>query len=1310
MKKIFILLALAFFSVSAYAQPVLQEMWVNPTGPMMYPWNAGQASRDATIIGGNMYVIQNVNPGIVRIIDLEFGDETGQINLPGPVGFGITSDCAGNLIIPNNTGGTWVPGNVTKVNVASGEIAVIAGNFENTTPTATRIDFPAARGNFGSATETGWLLGLSASNANDNLIAWEVKDGARTDRTKIRTSTGGWTGQSVTWINDNTVLATGFNRPTPQIMTLDFSDGTPLVTNIQNIGSSLRNTGGGTVFTLGGIQYAVLPVVTQADARSGAIDVWDITNPATPVLITSKPRISNLGDGGVARISIKSVNVSDTEVQIFVWSVNNGGAGYRAVAANGAFSVPAGNVGIGSTLALTSTTAGAVINYTLDGSTPTASSPVFDPANPITFNTEGEVVVRMLVTAPGLFPNLMSATYEVIPPTYYTVSFNANGGAPTPDPQQVIEGGLVTRPADPVLAHNKLTEWVIPMRRSHTLVANIRSVAGDATAATVVAQLRANTPVYVVGTTMVGATLWYQITADLNFDNTVFFGAAGGGTGSADGSGNPGVYTAWMSSTVLTVLESSPIIWNFDSDVVTGDVLLQAQWRDVRQANIFASELSVSAIDASNSVTFTYTLNADASAVTITVLNGAGGTAGDVFVSTGLSKGVNSFTGTLTNLADGCFSWTVEAVGVAENTVVGAVPVKFTDDLNPLMQFNSPRGLVMDRNMDSPFFGRLYIGESFGAAMVGGRTTTDGIYVLNAALEDVTGQGAAAWTGGVDWVLNAGSADWSPYRLSVDALGHVYIVQYFGADHNVWIMDPANPAADFVAAFGPGANQNRAIQAQVFGDNLYLLSTTANPFDAFGVTFQTFNNFEPGRTTPADHTYAFTGSEIIVATSSFVPDGKGGFWFAQNRAGENEATLMHRNAAGTRTLDLRRAVVGQIEGGALAYCPERNLLVLGTQNNVRVYEVSWNDGVPTLSATFVSIPIGGQIANGVAIDPAGNIFIASLSTRRLTGWALPNSVAADNTFTTTAPISQQIVIGAGCTPFTVTFDADGGAPTPDPQQVLAGGLVTKPADPTKTGYDFVGWFDSNPVYVVSAVAGLNRRESPGTGAIITGQGIPFGTQFVVTEIVTIANANPVWGKTSYGGVTGWVALTEPNLVNFVASGSKWDFYLDVVTEDITLTAHWTTSKFTVTFYAEGGTPTPAPQEVAYGGLVTEPTAPTKDGFDFAGWFHDGTLWVFATNTVTSDISLIAQWTPTVGIPTTLNGMIDVYAERNGNIHINVTGTTLQSYNVFGVDGRLLQSNNATSNSVEINASNLGTGVLLIQVNTEAGTLTRRVIR
>lgn len=66
---------------------------------------------------------------------------------------------------------------------------------------------------------------------------------------------------------------------------------------------------------------------------------------------------------------------------------------------------------------------------------------------------------------------------------------------------------------------------------------------------------------------------------------------------------------------------------------------------------------------------------------------------------------------------------------------------------------------------------------------------------------------------------------------------------------------------------------------------------------------------------------------------------------------------------------------------------------------------------------------------------------------------------------------------------------------------------------------------------------------------------------------------------------------------------------------------------TVTFDSDGGTEV-VQQIVVYGGVATEPTAPTKEGYTFGGWYSGETVYDFAT-AVKADLTLTAHWTEEV---------------------------------------------------------------------------------
>lgn len=71
--------------------------------------------------------------------------------------------------------------------------------------------------------------------------------------------------------------------------------------------------------------------------------------------------------------------------------------------------------------------------------------------------------------------------------------------------------------------------------------------------------------------------------------------------------------------------------------------------------------------------------------------------------------------------------------------------------------------------------------------------------------------------------------------------------------------------------------------------------------------------------------------------------------------------------------------------------------------------------------------------------------------------------------------------------------------------------------------------------------------------------------------------------------------------------------------------------FIITFDTDGGSEVTF-QKIGYGDFVEEPTGVTKPGYELNGWMtsDDETLaevWEFSVDTVTSDMTLVASWTP-----------------------------------------------------------------------------------
>ncbi len=135
----------------------------------------------------------------------------------------------------------------------------------------------------------------------------------------------------------------------------------------------------------------------------------------------------------------------------------------------------------------------------------------------------------------------------------------------------------------------------------------------------------------------------------------------------------------------------------------------------------------------------------------------------------------------------------------------------------------------------------------------------------------------------------------------------------------------------------------------------------------------------------------------------------------------------------------------------------------------------------------------------------------------------------------------------------VTLDRNGGtfaAGTEVIQNVAKGGKMTKPADPTRDGYDFSGWYVGN---------------------------------------------------------------------------EQFDFDAEL-TKSVTLTAKWAIKQYDITFDYNDGETTTTTDKVEHNGTVTQPSAPIRDGYEFVGWYIQGSETVYNFSTpVTSNLTLVARW-------------------------------------------------------------------------------------
>ena len=210
--------------------------------------------------------------------------------------------------------------------------------------------------------------------------------------------------------------------------------------------------------------------------------------------------------------------------------------------------------------------------------------------------------------------------------------------------------------------------------------------------------------------------------------------------------------------------------------------------------------------------------------------------------------------------------------------------------------------------------------------------------------------------------------------------------------------------------------------------------------------------------------------------------------------------------------------------------------------------------------------------------------------------------------------------------YTVTFNANGGAVTPEATTVTYGDLYGELPTPTLEGYTFEGWFTEKDV----------------------------GTQVTKETVVTTAADHMLhahWTRISYevkfdanGGIGTCKPINvfhgdaygkfppEPTRTGYEFAGwytAEKDGTLvtedTVVTASHTLYAHWTANEYTVTFDANKGTVTPTEMKVRHGDAYGKLPTPTLDGYTFDGWYNDNGMQVKPEDEVTASHTLYAHW-------------------------------------------------------------------------------------
>ncbi len=353
---------------------------------------------------------------------------------------------------------------------------------------------------------------------------------------------------------------------------------------------------------------------------------------------------------------------------------------------------------------------------------------------------------------------------------------------------------------------------------------------------------------------------------------------------------------------------------------------------------------------------------------------------------------------------------------------------QISDNANMLTHFERPRGVAVNRNPNSPYYGRTYVSNPRTNATASGRPMGDGIYVLNADQSDAVGQGNTALTGGLNF---SGDPSVAPWKLKVGPDDNLYIGDWSNTTAQLSRTDPnvgagtgvqvLNGVGDTVAPTVHGSIASApVITGTLAGGDLkvYALDEDLSPF-------QTAWFWNVGAGPLPYNTPPVLLADLLISSVKGVnvdmdrgPDGK--FYIEQNRSNGTETGLFVTDSTGANVLFdsllATRALTGDNtsvdllrQSRSVAVYPDGSkIAILTDQGNFRI--LSLTSGVPSQTNLAQMITIiahaTGAASAQIVVDQVGNVYTTNNITERLKVHSPPDGVNSSNTTSGTAGLNK----------------------------------------------------------------------------------------------------------------------------------------------------------------------------------------------------------------------------------------------------------------------------------------------------------------
>ena len=215
--------------------------------------------------------------------------------------------------------------------------------------------------------------------------------------------------------------------------------------------------------------------------------------------------------------------------------------------------------------------------------------------------------------------------------------------------------------------------------------------------------------------------------------------------------------------------------------------------------------------------------------------------------------------------------------------------------------------------------------------------------------------------------------------------------------------------------------------------------------------------------------------------------------------------------------------------------------------------------------------------------------------------------------------------------YTVSYTSNGGSVISDTNGVKYRATIAEPAEPTRAGYTFAGWYQESTLetawdFITEQVVSDTTLYAGWTANTNTPYRVEHYQQNVEDDNYILAETD------EETGMTDTTAIAETNTYTGFSENTSSEFRVASgnIAGDGTLVLklYYDRDQYTVSYNSNGGSLISDTNGVKYEATIDAPEAPTKVGYTFGGWYQESnldTVWDFTTDVVTTDVTLYAKW-------------------------------------------------------------------------------------